>query len=1363
MYTSKDQLFVNTCVGYRNMFTWALEYAVNVLICLTFLIFPSTGLYAQSNLGGITGTILDSTGAVIPNASVTIINLGTNRKVDLVTSEQGTYSLPNLEPVSYRIEASAKGFSTKIVESVKVNTASITTVNISLEAGISTVEVDIKGEPSLINTETGAQGATITERMITELPIAEQNVLQLALTIPNVSGYVGSEDPDYTGGVAQPGAQLNINGGRPGESSILADGVTNTGVSISRQVVSFSRDVVQEMTVQTSTFSAEYGRTGGGIINTTTKSGSNDFHGLLSWFNRTPSFNAKDYNPGQAVAPRDALRENRGAFTLGGPVYLPRFGEGGPALYDGHNKTFFFFSFEPRWRTDGEFQYSLLPDEGMLRGDFSNVVNVPGGFVRKDVAQKLGVRSTGDLILYKQFNLVNGQLARINTPNFEPFQGNVIPSEYLDQNSQRLLKYMPKPGDYFILNGQVRNYVGGRFVEINEKRHSIRIDHQITNDNRMYVRYTNVPIFGEKRRGGPQERLVNANISDYSASKQFLISDNHTFSPTMFNTLNLNYTRGLYDRTAPMEWQTQNLSTELGLPSGTSWGLPQFNTGPYTIGLAGSLNNNTVGLVKNQEETYNINNVLSKITGPMTWKFGVNLEQQSMSNSHVGTFQGGIYNFNNSLTNSALASGSGGHSFATFLLGIPTGWNMRTAIVPYKYVWRSMDLFVQNDWKLKPNFTLNLGLRYSLELPRVERSDLQGYFDLDNSVTRTLSEQELRTLTTTLQAINPNFPVHLIPKETLIPAFAFVGRGGRSRYLQPIDKNNFMPRIGFAWSPNLFGFNESGGRVLVVRGGYGMSYLALRGDNRRPVPDLGGQAEAGYNPLGSGITPNYFVRLGSNPPRYSTTNPLLDIPENGLVTTNSLFLSLRDSFALSPSYQIPYTHNWSLGVEFSLMRDTSLELTYQGNYSNTLFFPPTSVNSAPFSYIEALQTLGIDPSRPIPDPLGRRDSQNRLANIPLSTLASPFLGFTSINERYKAESRNFRNAATVYLKRRFSSGIAGTAAYTFGKTLNESSDSGTDNVGFSRTINQSGFGTSPRTEYSVADFDITHTFSSTFLFDLPFGSGRKFFSLAPGWLNTVINGWTLSGTYTAHTGLPIKARLQDPNGLTGGSGNVRPNLNPNEPVLNPLWRRECPFGEGCEPYANPAAFYRPAKGTVGNAPRTIGWARYPGRSQLDLSIQKEFYVFGKERKRRLQFRVDAINALNQVNFRFDGNNAFNWTVEGGGYPNEADISRTEFTNWVNANPQHGINSTNFETEYNKVLAITRRARGGATTGPLPANFFSRPIPRGFASTIPNSFDIRTEEGLKLYRLRNAFNSSEFGQLDRAQRMRIITFAIRLYF
>ena len=1349
-----------------------MQSGIRLAMGVAAVVFGLGGLAsAQSNRGTLSGTVTDSSGAVIASATVTVTNSGTNVTVKLATSAQGTYSLPNLEPVYYDVKVEAPGFRPKLASKVKVDTASVTTLDLTLDLARVEQTVEVTTEAPLISADSAVQSTTLTTEMIRDLPIPQRNVLELALTLPNVGGEVGSEDPEYTGATPSPGVAINFNGSRPGESVILADGVNNTGVSLARQVVSFSPDTVQEVTVQTSSFSAEYGRTGGGIINTTTKSGTNRLNGLASWYVRNPAFNAKDYNPRGTINARDALHENTGTFTLGGPVMLPYVWTGGPGLYDGRNRTFFFASFEPRWRSDGELDYALLPDQGMLRGDFSNVVNVPGGYVRQDVADRLGLRPTGTFQLYRQFDLdASGkQLSRITLApgqTFPAFPNNVIPREYLDPVSQKLLAFLPPAGDYFILNGQVRNYVGDRHVMVRERRHSVKVDHVISASNRFSVRSTSVPIFGERGIGPATEDLVvNSRVARYSASRQLLISDTHVFSPALINTINLNYTRGRWDNSVPKTWQTRNLSTELGLPSGTSWGIPRFNVGipGFSIGINDSINHARLGIITNSEQSYNINNVLSKIHGTMTWKFGADLNQQTMANSHIGTFQGGIYGFSAAHTNSATSSGTGGDTFASFLLGIPNSVDLRTAIVPYKYVWRAMDLFTQNDWKVKRNVTLSLGLRYSLNFPRVERSNLQGVFDFSRKLEVDVPQQPIRSSATGNPVVT-NFPQELLPKKTLVPVFAFAGRGGRGRTIMPLDKNNFAPRLGVAWTPRLWGMNRRA-RTIVVRANYGMSYTPLTGDDRRPLPDLGGQVSGGFGAFSGAVNPTYVMRMCCNGPDYRTVNPLLSLPADGLISTDSLALAVADSFAVSPLFRTPYTHMWNVAIEIGLARETSLRVQYDGSYGH-FFFPPMNYNVGPVRYTDALVAANLDPNLTVLDPLGRKDTASRTLTVRLGTLASPFLGFTNINERYRADARNFRNAASLFLRRRTAAGLSGTVAYTFGKTLNDAADAGTDNAGYARTHGQVSYSGNPRAEYAVAEYDITHTLSSTFLYELPLGTNRRFFRGVPAWGEAIVGGWNLGGILTARTGHPVRAYLQDTNGFPTSSGRLRADRNASEPIKNPLWERGCPFGEGCEPYLNPAAFLRPAKGHVGNSPRTISQARFPGSAVLNLTVQKDFFLFGRESRRKLQFRAEAINALNHVNLMYDGNNSMNWSNS---YPLETDISVTEFNNWARANPQWNIplmptaSGAAPTPEYAQVLNITRAARKGASSGPLPADFFAVPVPRGFTTTDANTFDLRTEQGLKLYRLKNAFDTAEWGIIQRAGRMRVVTFSLRLYF
>jgi hypothetical protein len=220
---------------------------------------------AQTNKGGIKGSVLDANGAAVPGATVTITNLGTNQSTKVNTSETGAYSVSSLEPVTYSVIVEHSGFKKSIVEKVKVDTATIVTSNVTLETGAVAETVTVTADAPLINTESGATTQTVTERQIRDVPLANRSVLDLAVTAPNVSGDAGSEDPEVTSGQPVPGFNLNLNGGRSGSTAILADGVNNTGVGIARAVVSFTPETVQEFTVQTSAYSAEYGNTGGEI------------------------------------------------------------------------------------------------------------------------------------------------------------------------------------------------------------------------------------------------------------------------------------------------------------------------------------------------------------------------------------------------------------------------------------------------------------------------------------------------------------------------------------------------------------------------------------------------------------------------------------------------------------------------------------------------------------------------------------------------------------------------------------------------------------------------------------------------------------------------------------------------------------------------------------------------------------------------------------------------------------------------------------------------------------------------------------------------------------------------------------------
>jgi hypothetical protein len=253
------------------------------------LLFCAGFLAGQTNRGGISGTVVDASGGTVPGATIIIKNNGTNQETRTKTSSIGSFDVGNLDPVTYSVTAEAAGFKRETIANVKVDTAQIASVTLSLETGTVSTTVEVQASAAMVNTESGTTNSVVTEREIRDLPLVNRSVLDLTLTQPNTSGDAGSEYGIVASVTTCPGCALSVNGGRPLSTQFLADGTNNTGVSLSRTMVSFSPETVQEFTVQTSAYSAEYGTSGGGITNATTKSGTNQFNGTALWYNRNPA------------------------------------------------------------------------------------------------------------------------------------------------------------------------------------------------------------------------------------------------------------------------------------------------------------------------------------------------------------------------------------------------------------------------------------------------------------------------------------------------------------------------------------------------------------------------------------------------------------------------------------------------------------------------------------------------------------------------------------------------------------------------------------------------------------------------------------------------------------------------------------------------------------------------------------------------------------------------------------------------------------------------------------------------------------------------------------------------------------------
>jgi hypothetical protein len=939
--------------------------------------------------------------------------------------------------------------------------------------------------------------------------------------------------------------------------------------------------------------------------------------------------------------------------------------------------------------------------------------------------------------------LVNGnQLVQNPTPaagaTYVPFPNNVLPKQYMSSAAVKSLPYITQAGAWYVNSGgTLSNLFNPRLLRQDEKRYLIKIDQVISSKNRINFRFTDSPTV--KTQFTPSSPI--SATAEYNYAKQYKLQDTHIISGTMLNDLNLSVTNANFSSTKAPQYEPftgANLNKELGVPNITPGGQPYFG-GQNTGGWLGSFASTEA---VNHESRFGVSDILYINRGAMSLKVGADLSKSFQNVYPLYGASGGNYNFRVYPTDSnGGTTGTGGVEFATFLLGVPQSVALRNTLVPYYYRWNAAAGFIQNDWKVRPRLTVNIGLRYNLQMPRTEKYDHQGVFLPDQAQSYPLATPLTLANGTKVSSV-------------LVPPFAWVNRGGRGPYLYPVDYRQFEPRFGFAWSPSHFERLH-----LTIRGGYGLSHAPVTGSARLPNPDFGATTTYGAN---AGQTnPAYVMRLSENPPLLGNqpVDQFLNITGDGINYLNSINYQ-GTAFAVSPNVHTPYSQNWNLTFSSQLNRSTTLEVAYVGNKGTHLFMPRQNVNPKSVDYLDYLDSNNISTTNTVADPLGRKNTNGQVLTVANSTLASPFLGFTALNMLYDASANSIRHAAYVSVVHRASRGLTFTSNLTMGKSMDDASDSGVDKfvLNTGRVDGQSGLGASRRNERSVSTYDQKWIWNTTFIYDLPFGRGRHFLNRAWKPLQVVAGDWTVSGVSRRQSGYPAIITMSDSNQLGDPTltHTTRPNVVAGAPTVNPYYDRNCPVGAGCQPYVNPSLFERPPLGQYGNAPRTLDGARGPWQQLFDASLQKNFRL--GESKRRLQLRVDALNAFNHPVFKVFPN-------AGGGTdifnnpPTAANPSNAEYNAWAQYNNkplQSTADGAALLTQINGNLARFRNA-----AGVLPTDFFTVPLPANFWAANANSFDITTTQGYKYYRLRQQLGTA--GQVHQFGQARYIQLGLKIFF
>lgn len=890
------------------------------VLCLLLLGVQS--LFSQADTGRITGTVSDATGAVVPGVRVTIVAVETNRTQTFVTDNMGRYSSGPLRVGAYRVEAQATGFKHLVRDASSLQVQETAVVNLQLELGELSQEVRVTAAESLVQTTDASQGQVIDERRVADLPLNGRDYLQLSLLSEGALGPPG-QGRSATGtndGIGSRAGGFSAGGQRTTDNNYLLDGFNNNTDDTSfdtnqAEAIKPSVDAIREFKVQTNAYSAEFGRAGGGVVNVTLKSGSNAFHGTAYDFLRNEKLDARNFfDP----AKKPPFKRNDYGFTVGGP-----------AIKD---KAFFFFSYEKLARRESSTVNNTIPTVQMRRGDFSAL------------AAPIYDPQTYDPV----------------TRTRQPFPNNIIPPGRIDPVAKQLIDFYPapqndRPSQNFIFNPPNREDV---------RRINTREDYQASQNHQISWMFNSQsdaipastslppPAFGGNTR--------ETDVQSYATGLTWTA----VVSPALVTTTKLGWSKDEFlINFSPEALALGDVAAKIGLktpPSGLGVTYPTISVSGFT-----SLGAGNFLPVWSNGQNRQVKNDTNWMRGTHTIKFGVDAQWIQTNNVNARSL-GGSFTFSGRYTGNSLTA-TGGSPVADFLLGAvdSSNFSSTTRIEARASLFGG---YFQDDWKVTPRFTFNLGVRYDYLRPYQDKYNKLANFDIDTD------------------------PQH--------PALVLAGQVGNSNFVSS-DVNNFQPRIGLAYQviPEKF----------VVRAGYGVYFPLAR------FSPFGDSSSIVVNPpynvavatSSDGITPASLLRNG--------------IPADQLALQNAQSVSLA-SLQRNPAYG--YSQQWNLNVQHQLARNWMFQVGYFGAKGTHL------VNLVDANYVESLGPGNINQRRrfksifvPLTVP-GQAGPVSGVVVSPLGqVLRQEYSGNTSFHSLQSKVEHRFSGGFTVLASWIWSKGI----------------------------------------------------------------------------------------------------------------------------------------------------------------------------------------------------------------------------------------------------------------------------------------------------------------------------------------------------
>ncbi len=1112
-----------------------------------FAVLSAAGAYAQQT-GEITGTVADSSGAVVAGATITATNTATQQVRNVVTNATGIYSLPFLPPGIYSLRAEKSGFKEMTHDGINVEVGGVARIDFSMQVGeVSQKVVVTTGEP-LVNTETASLGAVIGNQRIVQLPLNGRDYLSLVALSPNVINEAPSTGSSGLQGGVRSSSSLAVAGQRLEFNHYTLDGVENTDPNFNSYIIHPSIDAIQEFRVQTGVYSAEFGQ-GAAQINVTTKSGTNSYHLVAFEFLRNSAFDAREW---RQTGKKNPFRRNDYGFTLGGPVSIPK-------IFDGKDKLFFSSNFEALRDRLTTQQVASVGTDRMRSGDFS---------------------ASGIPQIYDPGTRV---YTGASTGTATHFAGNVIPTSRLSPQAIALLKYYPEPtypGDNLLGPNGIGNLVVNSVSPTNSTQFNQRID---------WVQNQKSSWFGRFSWGGDDVASVTpflqANTTYVDTTvRQVALGNTLIISPTIVNEARFGWSQ--FNNTKAGFFANKfNLQASLGIDGLHAGGPSAY--GVPAIGLSEGINSfGGVEPYVTRDDLFQWVDSLSIVRGAHSMKLGGQIGRDRYNQNGNQKSEGEL-DFDGQSTNNPGNPGNTGYSFADFMLGQLSQYYRVTTMANAELRRTSFALFFQDDWKLSPKLTVNLGVRYENERPWEDKFGNQINPQIKSIG---VSSGKGGIGITPVSTLIPDSPSPILTRPGTGDFYQGIGfryaqgqpvqRGNQYMGKALVDPNNLNwgPRVGIAYSPD---------QNWSFRAGFGMFYAQDIGNAVFDMSrNLGGKD-------GTVISPQQRTVNLTSPWSGETGSPLCPGYNGVCVVAPQVQGNWQHA-------RTAYIEQYLFNVQRQLSQNVVFELGYLGNEGHRLGRDFIVNQAVPKS--------------------GPTDTSS-------TTSRRPFPSFGPIQEMADFDNATY-NSLSVSISQRFSHGLSYTAAFTWSKSL----DSG------SALRNNQGDTLWPTNSYNLAaergpsQFNLPHRFVANFLYMLPLGQGQPFIN--HGIAGGILGGWQVGGILTLADGTSINvAQLGDTAGL-GTLGNQ-----PDYTGVSPI-----PANRSAAHYWNPAAFnftssalsYRP--GTMSRDSLFT-----PGSETFDSSLVRDIHLWEAH---TLTFRFEAFNTLNRPNWNAPSSDARNLATFG---------------------------------------------------------------------------------------------------------------------